>query len=191
MQLIKDEVVVREFEYAKVDRGGKSISCSVTVTNKRVFTTDATKRQIAHTEVPLSKVKRMDASFKAPNNWFSIMCIIYAIFCVVLTAVIGLTTEIMKDSPEVIGLMAIVTLLWILPAWLLWQYPTFKWSLSTVGKEGTPLYTSIAKFRPSKGRIGRIKVHLNRNVCEEFTYSIGAAITEARMLAEETNEKAK
>ncbi len=190
MQLIKDEVVVREFEYATVHRGGKEVSCSVTVTNKRVFTTDATKRQIAHTEVPLSKVKRMDASFKAPNNWAGIMCIIYAVMCALLS-IVAIVSGWLENQPKMILLFIAVVAVWVLSAWLVWQYPTFKWSLSTVGQEGTPLYTSIAKLFPSKGRIGRIKVILNRQVCEEFTYSIGAAIAEARILAEQDGQKAE
>ncbi|MBO5851858.1 MAG: hypothetical protein J6R29_05960 [Clostridia bacterium] len=190
MQLIKDEVVVKEFQYAKVSRGGKEVSCSVTITNKRVFTTDATKRNIAHTEVPLSKVKRMDASFQAPNNWISIICIIYAVFALILTIACG-AMGLFNEQPMIIGLMAIIILMGLAAAWLLWQWPTFKWTLSVVGIEGTPLYTSVAKLVPSRGRIGRIKVHLNRAVCEEFTYSIGAAIAEARILAEQDGQKAE
>ncbi|MBO5713263.1 MAG: hypothetical protein J6R88_03595, partial [Clostridia bacterium] len=140
MQLIKDEVVVREFEYAKVNRGGKDVSCSVTITNKRVFTTDATKRQIAHTEVPISKVKRMDATYKAPNNWLSIWFIIYAAFAFILTLV-GVFGGLFDDDPSMIWLFVIVIISLILPAWLFWQYPTFTWTLSTVGQEGIPLYT--------------------------------------------------
>lgn len=190
MQLIKDEVVVREFEYATVNRGGNQTSCSVTVTNKRVFTTDATKRKVAHTEVPLSKVKRMDATFKAPNNWPAYMCIAYAVMCFLLSLV-AVVSGWIEDQPDLIWLFLAVVVVWLLSAWAVWQWPSFKWSLSTVGVEGKPLYTSIAKLIPTKGRIGRTRVHLNRQVCEEFTYSIGAAIAEARILAEQDGQKAE
>lgn len=190
MQLIKDEVVVREFEYATVKRGDSTTSCSVTITNKRVFTTDSTKRQIAHMEVPLSKVKRMDASFKAPNNWPAYMCIAYAVMCFILS-VVAVVSGWVEDQPKMIWLFVALVAVWVLSAWLVWQWPTFKWTLSTVGIEGKPFYTSIAKLIPTKGRMGRKRVHLNRAVCEEFTYSIGAAIAEARILAEQDGQKAE
>ena len=191
MQLIKDEVVVKEFEYAKVDRGGKSLSCSVTITNKRVFTTDASHRQIAHTEYPLSKVKRIDAMYKAPNNWFSIMCIIYAVFAVILAIGVSFIKDLQDSLPQIYGLVAIVIVSVLIPAWIFWQYPTFKWTLSTVGVDGKVLYTAVAKPTPSKGRIGRIKIHLSKESCYEFIYSMGAALAEARMLAEQEGPKAE
>lgn len=182
MQLIKDEKVVKEFEYATVKRGNDHISCSVTVTNKRVYTTDVSNKGIAHTELPIEKVKCINSHLEIPNNILAIIAIIYAAMFFVLA--IGLMVgKVMPVELRFIVLFVAVEVSFILTAILLWQHPSFTLNFTTYGREGKSLYTSVAKLAPSKGRPGRIKVHLKKEVCQEFMETIGAALVEARMLA--------
>lgn len=190
MQLIKDEVVVKEFEYATAKRGTNHIACSVTVTNKRIYTTDVSNRQVAHTEIPLEKVKSIHSTFVAPNNWVAYMCIAYAVMCAILGIALYLTQPELME-PKIMLLLLLVVLTWVISAIVAWQFPTFVLDFTTFGREGKPLYTSIAKLIPSKGRSGRFKIHLNRSVCEEFMNTIGAALTEARIIAEQDTQKAE
>lgn len=187
MQLIKDEVVVKEFEYATVNRGNNQLKCSVTVTNKRVYTTDVSKRQVAHTEVPLDKVKSINSTFIVPKNRTSIYFIIYAI----VFAVLGtgcFFSNVFEEVYEFLIVLGIAALCAVI-AILLWQHPSFNLDFTTKGQEGKPLYTSVSKLIPSKGRSGKFNIHLNRHVCEDFMYSIGAALTEARIIAEQDKQK--
>ena len=188
MQLIKGEKVVKEFEYATVKRGNDHISCSVTVTNKRVYTTDVSKKGIAHTELPLEKVKSIKSNLSVPNNKPAIIAIIYAALFFIL-AVALITTDVIPVDTRFIGLVVLVELSFIVTAILLWQHPSFTLDFTTYNKEGKRLYTSVEKLVPSKGRIGRIKVHLKKDVCVEFMETIGAALTEARMLSKEEIEE--
>ena len=154
MFLAKDEVVIKNWDYAHAKQKRISTTASLTVTNKRIVYTCENQERIDRQEIPLSEVKTIACQKRtAPNFWPIVMIVFGAIFSLVLIGIPLLLKGIRSLNQG-----------------------SFMIEITTYGAEGSSMDLSASKTVMKRKNRGRLKVSIDRNAVQEIVDTIGALI---------------
>lgn len=186
MVLAKDEVVVKDWEYAKsiVKSGRKVVETvkTLTVTNKRIIAGSKNPTRTNYEEVPLSAVKNVSVSHYQPSKLSAILMIVFGVLLIV-AGVLFATAIPSEGNPTGIVFMiifAIVGLILIVKGIKNLNQGVFTLVLTTAGVQSELM--SLGFFRVfrngKKVKTETVKVKIDNTVAKEIVETIGAIILE-------------
>ena len=154
MLLAKDEVVIKQWDYAHAKQKRIQTTASLTLTNKRIVYTCENQQRIDRQEIPLSEVKTIASEKRVASNFWPIVKIIFG----------GLFSLVLIGIPLLLdGIKSL-------------NQGSFTIEITTYGQEGSSMDLSASKMLTRKKNRGTLKVSINREVVQEIVDSIGAII---------------
>lgn len=92
-KMLKDEQIIREYNYAhaKLGQYGK-VDCSLVITNKRIVSSTEGKQYIHRNEIPLMALKNVNGTYSATRRPIAVILIILGAM-LALIGLNGLTSE--------------------------------------------------------------------------------------------------
>ena len=154
MLLAKDEVVIKNWDYAHAKQKRIKTTASLTVTNKRIVYTLENQERIDRQEVPLCDVKTIACEKRTASNFWPIVMIIFgALLSIVIVGIPLLINGIRSLNQG-----------------------SFQLEITTYGLEGSSLDISASKVLFRTKNRGRLSVSIDRNAAQEIVDTIGAII---------------
>ena len=154
MLLAKDEVVIKNWDYAHSKQKRIQTTASLTVTNKRIVYTCENQQRIDRQEIPLKEVKTIASEKRIAPNFWPIVKIIFG----------GLLSLVLIGIPLLLsGIRSL-------------NQGSFTIEITTYGQEGSSMDLSASKMLSNKKNRGRLKVSINREVVQEIVDTIGAIV---------------
>ncbi|MBQ7369877.1 MAG: hypothetical protein IJW58_02760 [Clostridia bacterium] len=197
MVLAKDEVVVKDWEYAKsIVKSGKKVVETVktlTVTNKRIVAGSKNPTRTDYEEVPLSAVKNVSVSHYQPSKLSAILMIVFGVLAMILGVVLGVvipnntgtdsTTGVYtSDSTNIVYMLVLVVvgIILLVKGIKNLNQGIFTLVLTTAGVQSELMSLGFFKvFRNGKKvKSETVKVKIDNTVAQEIVETIGAVILE-------------
>lgn len=174
MVLAKDEVVVKEWQYATAKQGMEETKETLTVTNKRIVSTMRSSLKVEQQEIFVKDVKRISASHETPSK-------IPAFIMIGLGVIIAIMAFVLMGKLGEMGTMALVLLvpaaLLVVAGILMLGKGAFTLTITLEGFESAGISTGAINFLKKYAK-AKIKVAVNNAVAEEIIDTIGAIIAE-------------
>lgn len=197
MVLAKDEVVVKDWEYAKsIVKSGRNVVETVktlTVTNKRIVAGSKNPMRTDYEEVPLSAVKNVSVSHYQPSKLSAILMIVFGALAMILGVVLGVvipnntgmdsTTGVYtSDSTNIVYMfvLVVVGIILLVKGIKNLNQGIFTLVLTTAGVQSELMSLGFFKvFRNGKRvKSETVKVKIDNTVAQEIVETIGAIILE-------------
>ena len=154
MLLAKDEVVIKNWDYAHAKQKRIKTTASLTVTNKRIVYTCENQQRIDRQEIPLEAVKTIACEKRiAPNFWPIVMIIFGGILSLVLIGIPLLLAGIRSLNQG-----------------------SFTIEITTYGEEGSSMDLRASKMLMRRKNKGTLKVSIDRDAVQEIVDTIGAIV---------------
>jgi hypothetical protein len=154
MLLAKDEVVIKNWDYAHAKQKRIKTTASLTVTNKRIVYTLENQERIDRQEVPLQDVKTIACEKRTASNFWPIVMIVFGALLSIVIVGIPLLIKGIRSLNQ----------------------GSFQLEITTYGVEGSSLDISASKVLFRKKNRGRLSVSINREAAQEIVDTIGAII---------------
>ncbi|MBQ8308456.1 MAG: hypothetical protein IJX96_01345 [Clostridia bacterium] len=174
MVLAKDEQVLKEWEYASSKVKTVETIYSLTVTNKRIISQSKSNRKNTHEEIPVSEVKGISSSHETASKFWAIVLMVLGGLCVLVPLIVLLVQEDADFNASII-------LSWLVGAYLIylgyvrWDQGVFVLTITTKGKEGSPMVMGAMKIFKSFFK-GKVKIKVNNAEAEDIVETLGALI---------------
>ena len=197
MVLAKDEVVVKDWEYAKsIVKSGRNVVETVktlTVTNKRIVAGSKNPMRTDYEEVPLSAVKNVSVSHYQPSKLSAILMIVFGALAMILGVVLGVvipnntgtdsTTGVYtSDSTNIVYMLVLVVvgIILLVKGIKNLNQGICTLVLTTAGVQSELMSLGFFKvFRNGKRvKSETVKVKIDNTVAQEIVETIGAIILE-------------
>ena len=159
-KLAQNETVIKSWDYATSSGRGENIHSNLTITNKRLISSQQGKSYIKRDEIPVNCIKSISGEYSSSGN-------IWGILKLILGITLSLTFILMiLGVPMVIS--AIKTL----------KSGSFNLLITTKGSEGSSLSIGASNALSSllKKR-NNLKVKINKEVSQEIINVLGAIIS--------------
>lgn len=154
MLLAKDEVIIKNWDYAHAKQKRIKTTASLTVTNKRIVYTCENQQRIDRQEIPLQEVKTIACEKRIAPNFWPIVKIIFG----------GLLSIVLIGIPLLLsGIRSL-------------NQGSFTLEITTYGQEGSSMDLRASKMLFRKKNRGTLKVSIDRAIVQEIVDSIGAII---------------
>jgi hypothetical protein len=154
MLLAKDEVIIKNWDYAHAKQKRIKTTASLTVTNKRIVYTCENQQRIDRQEIPLQEVKTIACEKRIAPNFWPIVKIIFG----------GLLSIVLIGIPLLLsGIRSL-------------NQGSFTLEITTYGQEGSSMDLRASKMLFRKKNRGTLKVSIDRTIVQEIVDSIGAII---------------
>lgn len=159
MLLAKDEVIIKNWDYAHAKQKRIKTTASLTVTNKRIVYTCENQQRIDRQEIPLQEVKTIACEKRIAPNFWPIVKIIFG----------GLLSLVLIGIPLLLsGIRSL-------------NQGSFTLEITTYGQEGSSMDLSASKMLFRKKNRGTLKVSIDRAIVQEIVDSIGAIIIDNKV----------
>lgn len=175
MLLAKDEVLIKEWCYANRKSLFDNVQSTLTLTNKRIISSERGNLAVEQHEVPLDYVKGI-STMRAKNSLFgAIVCFVFA-FIFLLMGAAMMAGEVFVGGAIFIFLMMMCLALGVVQ--ILFRKGVFALVLTTEGKEGTPIIAGAASRRFVKKVANFFIVQVDLAVADDIIETIGALVIE-------------
>ena len=174
MVLAKDEVVVKEWQYAAAKQGMVETKETLVVTNKRIVSTKRSSLKVEQQEIFVKDIKKISASHETPSKIPAFLMIGLGVLLAIITIVLMGRAG---DAAGVAAIMFIPAIVLVIVGILMLNKGAFTLVFTLQGMESSGITLGVINFL-KKYSSAKVKVSVNNVVAEEIIDTIGAIVAE-------------